>query len=545
MKKVILIACTLILSTANVKSQTTIPGGVVSGTWTQTGSPYIVQNAIMIPNDSTLTIEPGVKVEFQGSYKFWVLGRLIAIGTVSDTIEFTCSDTIIGWLGIRYDNSTSTDTSIFKFCKFSYGKAGAAPYTWGGGICFYSFTKAILSNSRFTRCYAYNTAGAVQGNISIKNCLFDRNHAASAGAVICGGTNVEISHNVFIENISTSDYSGAIVCNGNFTIHDNVFYNNITLASGFSGGAIYCGSSNTVNIYNNKFFNNSAPNGGGGAIYCYNTPPIISNNIFSNNQSLMGGAIYFYAGSTGSTIINNTMMNNSANYGGAMYCSGIATNHDIVNNIMWGNTASISGDQIYLQYENSDPNITYCDLQGGLSSIGLASNIFYTGTYSNNLNADPLVVNPSAGSGLNYNGLQTDLSLTGNSPCINSGNPSGVYPSVDIAGNPRVFNSIIDVGAYELQGYLGEIDYNFQDKLNVYPNPTNESFILVVPNDFKKDQSLTLKLYDSTGRLVKQTSLNTNQNVYSISLRNESLGLYYLTLTGENRNYISKIVRSN
>ena len=57
-------------------AQTVIPPGDVSGTWTLGGSPYEIQGEITIPDSSTLTIEPGVLVEFQGHYKLIVEGRL-------------------------------------------------------------------------------------------------------------------------------------------------------------------------------------------------------------------------------------------------------------------------------------------------------------------------------------------------------------------------------------------------------------------------------------------------------------------------------------
>ena len=57
-------------------SQTTIPAGNVYGTWKKTGSPYKVTGNIVVPKDSTLRIEKGVKVEFQGSYSLEVKGSV-------------------------------------------------------------------------------------------------------------------------------------------------------------------------------------------------------------------------------------------------------------------------------------------------------------------------------------------------------------------------------------------------------------------------------------------------------------------------------------
>ena len=64
-------------------AQTTVPAGNVSGTWNLAGSPYLIQGDITIPNGSTLTINPGVTINFQGHYKFMVAGRILAIGTVN------------------------------------------------------------------------------------------------------------------------------------------------------------------------------------------------------------------------------------------------------------------------------------------------------------------------------------------------------------------------------------------------------------------------------------------------------------------------------
>jgi len=66
-------------------AQTAVTYGSVSGTWTLAGSPYLIQGNIMIPQDSTLVIQPGVTINFQGHYKIFALGRLIAVGTISDT----------------------------------------------------------------------------------------------------------------------------------------------------------------------------------------------------------------------------------------------------------------------------------------------------------------------------------------------------------------------------------------------------------------------------------------------------------------------------
>jgi hypothetical protein len=51
-----LIFMLLFLSLGTVFSQTPVPGGNVSGTWTLAGSPYLINGEITIPNSQSLII---------------------------------------------------------------------------------------------------------------------------------------------------------------------------------------------------------------------------------------------------------------------------------------------------------------------------------------------------------------------------------------------------------------------------------------------------------------------------------------------------------
>ena len=115
------------------------------------------------------------------------------------------------------------------------------------------------------------------------------------------------------------------------------------------------------------------------------------------------------------------------------------------NCILYGNIASTSGLQVFLNDDGSDPNFYYCDVQGATVAFELNGN-FYTGSYSNNINTNPLFVSPSSGNGSGYNGLTADWSLQSTSPCIDKGDPAfNTYPSTDIAGNPRVNVCRVDI----------------------------------------------------------------------------------------------------
>ena len=89
MKKITFLFTFLFAISAFSFADTHIPAGDVSGTWAYANSPYIIDGEINIQIGNVLTIEPGVQVLFSGLFKFNIYGRLLAVGTVSDTIVFT------------------------------------------------------------------------------------------------------------------------------------------------------------------------------------------------------------------------------------------------------------------------------------------------------------------------------------------------------------------------------------------------------------------------------------------------------------------------
>jgi parallel beta-helix repeat protein len=422
-------------------AQTNVPAGNVSGTWTLSGSPYKIQGTIHILNDSTLTIEPGVIVDFQGPYKLNVQGKLIAIGTATDTIIFTTSipqitippnptpqEDTTHWRGIVFNNTLITnDTSKIIYCKVQFVQ-GTNFTPNEGGIYFNNFSNAIISKSHITNCAGLAGGFGFQG--AAINCT--------------NGSSPIISYNKISNNPSTG-----IRCH-NTSSNPTIMYNEI---SNNLGTGIYCSSSNSPIIFYNTISNNSKifMSSYGGGIYCSHSTPIISNNIISNNSATYGGGIACYDYST-PIISNNVISNNSANYGGGICFDNTNSNVNpsIYNTIIWGNTANNLGSQVFLGDEENDPDFYFCDVQGGSAAFELNGNV-YTGIYQNNINADPLYVGASGGSGTGYDGTIADWSLQNNSPCIDEGNPSGTYPALDIAGNPRVIVCLIDIGAYEFQ----------------------------------------------------------------------------------------------
>ena len=187
-------------------AQIEIPAGNVSGTWIETSSPYNINGEITIADATTLTIEPGVVVEFQGHYKLIVEGVLLAIGTESDTIEFTVNDTTGlfnteittgGWHGIRFINNTSVDSSKIVYCKIQYGKATDGD----SGTGIEDDKGGAIYNNSFSK-------------LLIENCLIDNNIASYYGGGIYNYESAIIINKNIISNNNSEWEGGGIECRG-------------------------------------------------------------------------------------------------------------------------------------------------------------------------------------------------------------------------------------------------------------------------------------------------------------------------------------------
>jgi hypothetical protein len=107
---------------------TTVTSDITADTtWALAGSPYNINAHIDILNGSTLTIEPGVVVRFQGGYLMTIYsgGSIIAKGTPSNHITFERPSGGDRWKKIWFLSDTS---SYFRYTDFSGAGSEAADY---------------------------------------------------------------------------------------------------------------------------------------------------------------------------------------------------------------------------------------------------------------------------------------------------------------------------------------------------------------------------------------------------------------------------------
>src|SRR6218665_460533 len=551
--------------------QTPVAGGNVSGIWTSAGSPYNVSGSIMVAAGSTLVIQPGVTLNFTGHYKFLIKGTLVAVGAPGNFITFTAANATTGWYGLRIDAPAATqDSTLLKYCRIERGIAnGTGDDKMGGGVFIKSFSKVSVNSCTITNNKADADGGGMyceNSNIILANNTISNNASASTSYNGGGGVKVKdcslsIIGNKILNNTSEDVGAGinavVTVTGIAVSIISNTISNNTVIGMAFGGG-IYCAAQCTIT--NNRITGNSTPWNGGG-LYCYFTSPLVSDNHFEGNSAGNGGAMNLFQGkpyvinntivnnssqnsggaivtalvasgsptfvnnviannSTGGdggavftyssspVLINNTIVNNKAVKGGGLYCDYIS-NPKIKNCIFFGNAATTSGPQVHLQDEQSDPDFTFCDVDGGQAGFELNGN-FFTGQYISCINQGPLFVAPSATTGTFSGSQSNDWSLQALSPCIDTGDPIGPYVAADILGNIRVIN-VIDIGAYESGSMPTGIaaQQRSQAGLILFPNPFTHSATL----KFGQASAGVLQVYNAVGQLVQHYEIEQAEQV--------------------------------
>src|SRR5690606_8176302 len=264
----------------------------------------------------------------------------------------------------------------------------------------------------------------------------------------------------------------------------------------------YITQSPSYKFINTEYIVNKADNGGA-FLLLYNR--LIMTTPFSYNHSALdkGHAILGeYNYDPGATFINQNLLNNC---------------------IIWRNDSFMGNNN--LQEINGQFSLTNSILQYPGSGFNI------NGTYQN---INPEFTDPDNG----------DLTLASNSPGINAGdnslyeisdsdpNNNSLTTDLDLAGNPRLFDTTIDMGAYEVQATLNVPELH-NKTFAVYPNPvTNTLNIKTQLNNFNYE------LFNVHGQKVMEGSSTTSINVSKLNT-----GIYLLNLSNGNQTENIKIVK--
>lgn len=212
-------------------SNTYIFGEITEDTiWTKEKSPYIVTGDITVMENSTLTIEPGVEIKFDGySKKMIIEGTLNAIGEKDDYIIFTSNQdnpNCWSWYGIKLNGSANSE---IKYAIIEYASTG---------IYFdYNSESSINLENSILRNLGKGVTNIKNSNISYTDFL---DIYSTVFQNIRG--NVNITNNNILGKYRTVFYS---IHNAN-----NIEYNNISISENIEWFIDYAYNTDT-NFENN------------------------------------------------------------------------------------------------------------------------------------------------------------------------------------------------------------------------------------------------------------------------------------------------------
>ena len=281
------------------------------------------------------------------------------------------------------------------------------------------------ANATYYGAGIYN-AGAT---LTLTDCTITNNH--NSGGVLGGG----ISNNTGTLTLNNCIVSGNSASSGG-GIYNNVgtlTMTNCTVTGNTSntiGGGISNVSGGRMMLLDCAVTENLGNTNGGG-IYNY-AAATMSNCIVTENSASKGGGIYNCTTSTLMSATNCTIVGNTAADGGGLYNYGRI---NVNNSIIVENSATASGTDVY-------KSINYLYAYNTLSSFTNWTNAATEGVTNYEYDSTLPLFTDAA---------NDDYTLARNSQVFNKGRNSSISLTTDLAGNPRIRNGIVDLGAYEFQ----------------------------------------------------------------------------------------------
>ena len=399
--------------------------GNVSGTWTSDRT-YLVVNDIEVAHGSSLVIEPGCQILFDGFYTLNNYGQIQAVGTEEERIHFSSSAEVShpgDWNCIAFRGTTAS--GLLEYCLVEYAKYGAIFDATGPSNI--QIRNCIFTHEQKHGLYSFSGSAPL-----IENNEIFANGSQGIECVSSPGPNVPtIRQNRIYENT----YHGLYISTASPIVVDNDIYGN-------HSRGITCKVSAAPLISGNVIHGNAYV-----GILSEGANPLIEHNAVYGNGSL---GIWIGDGSE-CQLENNTIVDNGSSGIYSEMSSVTFINNVIARNGFCG-IDFVAGECLVL-YNDVWGNSILDYLGGTLpEGIGVISSLNANGDPCDdyhNISMDPV-----------FDGSRDldcgDYCIQETSPCVDAGNPSSEYQDPD--------GTIADIGAY-YYGYTPVLIENFQVEL--------------------------------------------------------------------------------
>jgi hypothetical protein len=508
--------------------------GEISGVLELDRSPFFVVNDIVVPEDDTLTIEPGVHILFhrpvregEAANRIDVYGKLHATGTREDTIKFYSAEDEPGFrdyhgisLHIAEDDTTSFSYVFLDNSRRGlYSRGGSCKLSncmlmngssfRGPGIAI--IDSSIFANSSFTDFDSLVISGLENSKIYIQDCqgLIKDSEFTQVGLV---------NYNGVFEGNQVDSFGLGANYPYRLILQDNIFDGRVDISFRYdpeefeeSDTIFVCGNTFKENgylllerpyqtrVFNNYFLNcNEDP---GLRITHPTTDIIISNNCFYDCEYAFWlyftnpdfEIIYANNATVGCRVpINSTEVDDQATFFNNSFFD-----YNVLSEGLNDNFGEIS-----MTNRNDDP----CDMFG---------NIFL----------EPSFVNPDT----------SDFRLIHDSPLIDAGadfwvfegwnDPDGSIADIGVLGGPYGL-------AYDYPVKVEEVDAAIVTEFEVhplYPNPFNGSttltFQIPIPSQVK---IIVYDLLGRSSRTIFSDYLQSGVYTQTIKMNNVPSGKYFV-----------------
>lgn len=355
----------------------------------------------------------------------------------------------------------------------------------------------------------YDAIGTIYSNrskIKIENSLFKNNNAKNGASIYNRYAQLEVVNSKFSNNSANTDIQttgrnggGAIFSeNSDLIITNSNFDNNKSVR----GGAVHSLSDTKINLTNNIFENNKSHFGGalylrsskdfilsslafidnlaeasGGAIFSrQNEKSIIKNSTFSKNKAKLAGGIFSYQDNI--SFVNLSVFENAAQEqaGGILIKTengaiGYTPDAKIINSVIYNNIANNSKNETAkVQNIGISKNVTNLQIKHSLVNKDLNANELSVAKFDddeNNRSFEKIDISKNSGDKnitnidplISFDQSKKIYKFDANSGLRNAGSKNlyqqttgeNLNSAKDQLGNPRLFGTEIDIGAFELQ----------------------------------------------------------------------------------------------